>query len=387
MFLLPAGEMPPLISGAVQIVALFGGFWLAYFLITRALKFLDKKIPSIELQEGWIRYLLDGPKSVLVIGLVSVLFGVLIINTDASNKNIAIKLAGIIFTEFGFAFFIAFILHNTIEMHSKVERDRQMSRGILSYLYGVRLDDKMFRVAEEYIFKSPFYRRNMRVEYEFVSRKSEAVLLKHSLEYVVFNISDREKIFSVQTMVEKSDRVCGSFDNFPHGLGLYRIAINGNNLTAEEINAARAVEQGDNNFISSSHLLTIAAGASASIKTVSFLEKCDRDSEFWRSLVPADGLEVRFVWRPELGLEVMVDVIHPSGSFDRIPHSESGLVEAKLSQPLFPYNGFLFWWSPERSQASSSASVSADPATVPADNREPCVGGVVNVVASQQSGA
>ena len=158
------------------------GIFVFYRVALSVISWIDKKVPSIELQEGWIRYLIDGPKSVLAIGLVSVLFGIVLLNLEASKEHIGIKLAGVLFTEFGFAFFIAFILHNTIEMHSRVEHDRQISRGIISYLYGVRVDDKMFRAAEEYIFKTAFFRKNLRVEYEFQKELLGKLFIKYTLK-------------------------------------------------------------------------------------------------------------------------------------------------------------------------------------------------------------
>ena len=333
-------------SEYVQIVILAAFFAFLLWISSRLIRLLDDKVPELKLQEGRIRYLIEGPRFLLNFAAIFVIVGVFVLNTDASRDSIGVKLFGVVITEFGFAFFIAFILHNTIEMHSAVERDRQLSRGMLAYLYGVNLDDEMFHAAEEHIFKPAFYRRNMRVEYEFVSKRGGRVFLKYSIEYVVENISNKDRKFDISTFVERSDLPCElEGEAFPNPLGLHRISINGLSLEDGEIERARNVDQNDPKFIRSSHQIEIRSGEKIGIKTVSFLEKCDRDTEFWRSVHPADGVEVRFVWRPELNLDVKVDAIHPDGEFDRLPHTEDGLVEAKLSRPLFPYNGFLFWWS------------------------------------------
>ena len=336
------------IHDGLQVIALVASLLFVSWLISRIIGFLDKKITHIDLDKGWVKNVVDGPRWMLGVGLFSLLSGIVTINIKLATSNIGVKLLGVVLTEIGFALFIGFLLYVSIEMSARVEHDRQISRGILSYLYRVRLDNRMFIAAEEHIFRAPFYRRDMKVEYEFVKKEKGKVLLKYTIEYIVENIGDRDGVYEIKTFVEREANACGPRGVFKDDLGLHRISIGGREIPPIELAAAKGVQQEDANFIVSRHALELTSGASAIVKSVSFVEKCERDGELWRSIFPADGVEVRLIWRPEMDFEVFVEAVHPEGAFDNDPHQEPGLLEARLTKPLFPQNGLYFWWSPRR---------------------------------------
>jgi len=139
---------------------------------------------------------------------------------------------------------------------------------------------------------------------------------------------------------------------------LHRIAIDGVSLNEKEFKKARDFEDGnDPNYITSNHQLSLRAGEKAHVTSVSFVEKCERDNELWRSIFPADGLFVRITWPENMNLSMNGDVVHPNNSFDSDPHTETGLFEAKLSKPLFPHNGFFLWWGPQSKVEDSKESL------------------------------
>jgi len=148
----------------------------------------------------------------------------LILNSEISESSIFFKLLGVGLTELGFAFFIAFFLHISIEMHSRTEHDRQISRGVLSYIYGVNLDDQMFHATEEHVFRSNFFRRDMRVQYDFQSLRDGKLLIKHSVEYWVENIGNSDDIYDIRTFVEVPTDSCGVAVTHKDDLALHRIA-------------------------------------------------------------------------------------------------------------------------------------------------------------------
>ncbi len=332
----------------VQVVLLLVVFALLLLVLSWFSKFLDKKIPTIDIKSGLLKNVLEAPKWALVAGLTFVLIGILILNTELSESSIFFKLLGVGLTELGFAFFIAFFLHISIEMQSRAEHDRQISRGVLSYIYGVNLDDQMFHATEEHVFRSNFFRRDLRVQYDLQSVHDGKILMKHSVEYWVENIGNSDDIFDIRTFVEVPTDNCGNTVTNRKNLGLHRIAIDGVSLTNEQIECARVDQNGDDpNYIISNHQLPLRAGEKAHVTSVSFVEKCERDNELWRSIFPASGLFVRITWPEDMNINMNGDVVHPNNSFDSEPHCEPGLFEAKLSKPLFPHNGFFLWWGPK----------------------------------------
>lgn len=294
-------------------------------------------------EDGLVKRLIEAPKPFLITGLIFVLLGVLILNSDAASTTIGIKLAGLLVTELGFAFFIAFILHVTIEFHAKVEHDRHISRGLLSYVYGVALDDAMFRATEKAVFESRFYRRNLQIELEFLQHKENKFLIKHTLEYEIQNIGDTTAVYDIASFVEKPSDEIGSAVKWSKDIGLYRIKISGKNLDATELKKAKEVAQYDPDYIISSHPLELSPGEKKRIQCILFFEKCDRDSELWRSIYLADGMVLIVRWPEAWKMGFRADAVHPKGKFEQ-KDIEKGRLEARIMEPIFPHNGFFLWW-------------------------------------------
>jgi hypothetical protein len=293
------------------------------------------------------------PKWPLIYGGFLILCGIFVLFVG-SDVSIIRKLVGALITELGFAFFIAFVIGVSIELRAKVEHDKQISKGLLSYIYGVNLDDDMFISTEDYVFSTPVFRRDLTVSYDFVQHRGNKILLKYTLSYLVENVSRNPIDYDVHTFVEQPadlEEDTGDFDNVD--IGLQSITIDGAQVRDTDIEKAKIKIADDKDFKQSSYTIKMQPGEKRRIMVVHLIEKCDRDSELWRSLSPCAGLTLIVNWSSQIPMEVRAAPVHPSNHFDSMVR-DANSITASLYRPFFPHNGVYFWWSPRRPDDRSS---------------------------------
>jgi hypothetical protein len=301
---------------------------------------------AVDERASILHELSDAPKWPLVYGAFFILCGILIlfVGTEASVLR---KLVGALITELGFAFFIAFVIGVSIELRAKVEHDKQISKGLLSYIYGVSLDDDMFISTEEYVFRTPVFRRDLTVSYDFLKMQDDKVLLKYTLSYLVENVSRNPIDYDVHTFVEEPAELCESPPAFQTvEIGLQSITIDGAALKKTEVEKAKSVKEENQDFRESSHSIRMQPGERRRIMTVHLIEKCARDSELWRSLSACAGLTLIINWSEQIPMEVRAAAVHPANKFDSLVR-DANSITASLYRPFFPHNGVYFWWSPK----------------------------------------
>lgn len=302
-----------------------------------------------------IQAIIHAPKWPLVLGSILVLSGLLVLFVGAEAMPLWRKLLGALISELGFAFFIAFVLHATLEYHAREESEKQVSRGILSYIYRADLDNKLFFATEEHIFRAKFYRRSLDVEYEFLAKKDDRFLVKHTLTYIIENISQSTETYEIKTYVEKADYVAPNERVDPTILtGLQRLTIDGKPLTPEQIKAADDRLIDDDDFERCSHPITLNPGEKRRIQAVHIVEKYAQDSELWRSLLPCSDLTFRVRWNKDFNIKVRAQAVHPFDAFDSLDIDENSL-NANLAKPFFPQNGVYFWWGPKGNELLTPA--------------------------------
>ena len=282
----------------------------------------------------------------LAYGGVFILSGIIILFAGG-EVSLTRKLIGALVSEFGFAFFIAYILTISLEIHQKREHDRQISRGLLSVVYGVNLDQKLFLATEQYVFKNHFYRRNVVVEFDFLKVVGEWMLMKYTLTYVVENVGSGRASYLIDGHVEKVPEHPELLDE---GMcfGLNKIYVGGAELTEEQIKAARAAVPDDDKYRRSRHIVPFEAGEKKMVRTIALTAKRTIDNELWRSLLPCSSASLRITWPESIKLKMLAEPVHPSDDFkfeDADPKTRAFF--GTIDQPLFPHNGFIFWWRPD----------------------------------------
>jgi hypothetical protein len=318
---------------------------IVVFLIYKILPKVFSNLKQYISDKSIIREMIDAPKWHLISGTIFVIIGILIL-ISSSKISLFYKLLGALVTEIGFALIIAFVLHVTVELHAKIEHDKQISRGLLSYIYDVNLNNDMFLLAERHILKAPFLRSNLQIEYDFLSLTGGIFQVKYTVEYLVENVSSTEKQFIIKTFVEKAMESDNGDKN--RNKGLQRITVEGQNLQSDDLdNIKSASFTKSPDFIVSEHAIDLPPGQSKRIECVHLIEKFERDSELWRSVVPCSGVSLKIKWKPEFNILMTACPIHPADVFDSINIDEHCTLSAKLFQPFFPHNGVHFWWGPK----------------------------------------
>ncbi len=296
----------------------------------------------------------------LAYGGILILAGILILFAG-SDVSLTRKLLGALVSEFGFAFFIAYVLTISLEIHQKREHDRQISRGLLSVVYGVNLDQQLFQSTEKYVFKNHFYRRDVVVEFDFLKVVGEWMLLKYTITYTVENVGSGKASYLIDGHVEKvpehSELLEGDMC-----FGLNKVYVDGVELSKEQIRAARDLVPDDDKYRRSRHAVPFESGEKKMVRTIALTAKRTTDNELWRSLLPCSSASLRITWPETIKLKMLAEPVHPSDSFkfeDADPGTRAFF--GTIDEPLFPHNGFIFWWSPE-SDGKAAASLSGDKA-------------------------
>lgn len=319
---------------------------------------------------AFLNVVINSSKWPLAVGAILILFGILVLLTG-SSESIANKLTGALISELGFAFFIAYVLGITLEIQSRLEHDRKIGRGILSYIYGIDLDNRMFFHTENHIFKSPFYRKEATVEYDFFAKEGDRVLIKQSFSYLVQNISQKKLDYAIKSLVERPDKeslrhLLGKDEDY----GLNRLYVDGKKKKHNDVIRARKEGEDTDEFLSSSFVIPLEPGQSVRVKTINITEKYIIDTELWRSLRPCDGITLVVRWDRSFNLDFFADSVHPGNGSetedaDADPTSDHGdkgfdlfdkddiSLTASVHQPLFPHNGIHFWWRPKQPEPAS----------------------------------
>jgi hypothetical protein len=175
-------------------------------------------------------------------------------------------------SEFGFAFLIAFVLHASLEFHSRMERERQVSRGIIAYLYGMNLDDDIFKLTEKHVFEAPFYRRSLDLEFDFLKSEGDNVLIKQTVSFMVENISRDKRDYKIRTFVEKPAGDCGRVFSATSSVGLQRISVDGVKISEQDLREAKNKLPDTPDFYVSGYHITMAPGETKMVEIVSLIE-------------------------------------------------------------------------------------------------------------------
>lgn len=312
-----------------------------------------------------INALIEAPKWPLVYGTVLILTGIIVLFAG-HEISLMRKLIGALISELGFAFFIAFVIGITIEIKAHAERDKQISRGIISYIYGVNLDNEMFLSTEEYVFKTPFYREDLEISYDFIRRSKDVFLVKYTISYIVKNVGRGVSKYPIHTFVEKpaSGEHSKAFPDVK--LGLQKIIVDGEEIDAAEIEKAREAVHDSDEYIQSSYGVDVAPGASRRIMGIHLTEKFERDAELWRSVNPCSGISLVISWDESFNLKMKASAVHPAyntqnhkkrtrlSGFDS-KSCDSNSLRASLFKPFFPFNGVYFWWDAERDDVAAGS--------------------------------
>ena len=281
-----------------------------------------------------------------VIGLVCVFASISLLYT-LDPKSVIAKILLVALGEVGFAFILAYVFSRTVEKEARDEyntfvkdREKVLGKNIFDYLYGIKVEQKLFEFIEEHIYKQPFIRKHMRIEYDFSEVKDGWILLRTEYNFVVRNVSQKPEIYTQTCSVEK---ILGSPppDNMID-VPIHRFKIGDEELTESEIEVADRNAKDNSDFKVYSKDIEIPPNTEIEVSIVIRSPKLLRDSEHWRSSVVSDGLEITIRYDPK-EFDIRLIAVHPnSGGMDI--RNDDNKIFARISDPLLPKNGIYFWW-------------------------------------------
>jgi hypothetical protein len=254
-----------------------------------------------------------------------------------------------ILRDLGIALIVSFVIIVTIEQKSRGELNQTVQtflvrthENLFQTILGVQFPKAMFDFVRERLMKEPVFRTGTEIHYTIRSlRESSSVLYGFPTVivdfvsiYVVNNLSDKEQRHPLRFFVEKAGP--GSPLNEP------KLIVDGQTIDADKLAKADSGWTDRPGLRRFEYTLMMSPNASHTVEMRHSMTKLIADSECWRSLYACDGLRLTITHPADL--VVMADGMH-TDELVTIQQNEVSLV-GKLDRPLFPANGFLFWWHP-----------------------------------------
>lgn len=331
-------------SPTVYVVVLILGASVFLIILKKLISMLKLKgISDFVEHSSAIISFIDAPKWPLILGTSLVFVGIIVLLVGPSNGGIIQKLTGALFSEFGFAFIIAFVVHMTVDLHAKIEGEKKVSKGILSYIYGNGFDDRLFRFVETNIFNNAFYRTDAHLEYNFIDIQDDKILMLQTFSYRLNNVSNKKVNYPIESRIEKTSKTCENLWGSDVRLGIFKICIDGKDLNETELNDADVNREDSDKFKIFEHCVEIEPGGSIEITTFKYHEKFTRDCELWRSIKSCNGLNGKIRWGKNIPIKLNIDPVHCLDEFhffSEVP----GDITFIMKDPLVPDNGVYFWW-------------------------------------------
>lgn len=254
-------------------------------------------------------------------------------------------IAALITSEISIGFLVAWILIYFVDKPAKeeaaqdfTEKQAILSQNIFQYLYGVELPDELFKHIEDKILKTPFYRRNYTIDYNFIKKVGERYLIKVNIQCDVYNLTDQRQTYSVTGGIERphSDNA-----GISQPLGLTELFINNTSINAEALKEAQDKINDTTEDFRFQHDVDIPPKGSVNIKITLWMTKWSRDYEIFRVLESSGSVKMNLIFSESLSIKA--SPIHPNGEFSHRNESENSL-SVEMDYPLSPQNGILLWW-------------------------------------------
>jgi hypothetical protein len=280
--------------------------------------------------------------------IVAAIFALLISMAIANEHGIIQQ----IIRDIGIALIVAAVIIFTIEQKSRDELNKMVSRflqrtheNLFQTILGVEFPKPMFDFVRDRLMKEPVFRTEAEVHYTILPISEtvgprwniSTILLDYSFSYKIKNLSDRDQTHPIRFFVEEPlDHSAKTDKQFPY------LEIDGVEIAHSDIRHADKEWKDRPGLRRFEHHLRMAPKEESFIRLRHRMTKLIVDTECWRTLHPADSL--RFSITHPVELSVGVDAMHPD-ELTTIQDNESSFV-GMISRPLFPANGFLFWWHP-----------------------------------------
>lgn len=262
-----------------------------------------------------------------------------------------------ILRDIGIALIVAAIIIFTIEQKSRDELNRMVGsflrrthENLFQTILGIEFPKPMFDFVRDRLMKEPIFRTETEVHYTIRPLSDNAgdrwgiatVRLDCTYGYRIKNLSDREQVHPIRFFVEEPlDQNAQTDKEIP------KLEVDGVSISQDDVKHADQAWKDRPGLRRFEYHLKMAPKEERAIRMYHRMTKLVADTECWRTLHPSDGL--RFSVTHPVELSVGVDAMHPD-ELTTIQDNEASFV-GMIARPLFPANGFLFWWHPRVAKA------------------------------------
>jgi hypothetical protein len=253
--------------------------------------------------------------------------------------------------EIGIALLVAYIIIITIEYRSRRELNSfvedftyQTHSDFFQLIMGVQFPKKMFEFVKNHLMQERAYRVKTEVHFTIdeIDARAErqygiaTVTLRMTCKYLIQNLSNRPYDFPVIFFLEI----------MPGGTPIPEVWIEKIQLTGAQIRAADDALRDVPGLRRFEYAMHLDRGQSKEVVIKTNHRRLIADTMVWRSSHSCDGLSVT-VSNPR-ALSVQLAPLHPE-DFNYGDRNDVHQA-ARIDAPLFPSNGFMFWWTPKETE-------------------------------------
>lgn len=266
--------------------------------------------------------------------------------------------------DLGVSVVVAYIIIITIEFRQRNELSQSINKfldatniRILQSVLGLEFPENMYDFVRDTVMRGSFYKKEVRVNY-CIRRKEDgtgvSVELDSSSE--VENLTGKTQEYIYRMSIERDMSMSAEEQKKAPGVELY---IEGKKVSEKDLSQADDKWEDTGDTIRFAHSITIEARKSVSIRFKhTERTKLISDTEVWRSVHPCSGAD--FSINFPIGFKVGVAALHADG-YETVFKSET-VISGRIRRPLFPQNGFMFWWV-------GAPSLPPEPVPTPAPTR------------------
>lgn len=284
--------------------------------------------------------------AILVVAILALILSAVIAVEHEITKHVI--------RDVGIALVVSAVIILTIEAKSRAELNRMVARflrrtheNLFQTILGVEFPKTMFDFVRDRLMKEPIFRTGTEVHYTIRPLEENAgerfgiktIILDVTFSYTIKNLSDREQKHPLRYFVEEPLDHVG-----PNELKIPKLIVDGVEVSETDLRHADGNWRDRPGLRRFEYDIKMAPKEERTVEMHHTTIKLLADTEPWRCLHPCDGLRLSITHPAELA--VMIDAMHPD-DLETIQENEVSYI-GKISRPLFPANGFLFWWHPRQ---------------------------------------
>lgn len=248
--------------------------------------------------------------------------------------------------DLGISVVVAYVIIITIETRQRDELSKNINQfldatniRILQTVLGTEFPEKMYDFVRDTVMRGSFYKKEVRVNY-CIRRKEDGLGVTVELDSSseVENLTGKDLTYEYRMSIERDMSMTTEEQKKSPGVELY---VGGVKVSEKTLQEADTKWEDTGDTIRFAHSINIKARQAVSIRFKhTQRSKLTADTEVWRTVHPSSGAD--FSINFPVGFKVGVAALHADG-YETVFKSET-VITGRIRRPLFPQNGFMFWW-------------------------------------------